>query len=189
MRAGALALLLSFVGVSSANAQKSADRYDDMFRKYSKRYFGVGFDWKYFKAQAMAESQLNPAAQSSVGARGLMQLMPSTFKQIQTKSPEFASIDDPEWNIAAGIRHDRSLWKLWEQIVPDSQRPYFMTASYNAGAGTIGRASEVAKGKQLDHAHWSSIESVAPSVPRWRWQETLPYVRKIEKNYEALKNR
>jgi soluble lytic murein transglycosylase-like protein len=182
-----LVLIALVVNAAPAVAQKSADKYDDIFRKYSKRYFGVGFDWKYFKAQAMAESELNPAAESRVGARGLMQLMPSTFKQIQSKRPEFASIDDPEWNIAAGIMHDRHLWRQWEKnAVPDSQRPLFMTASYNAGEGTITRAAVVAKGKQLDHAHWSSIETIAPTVPRWRYRETLGYVRKIEKNYELL---
>lgn len=183
-----VAALAAFVmNASALTAQKSADKYDDIFRKYSKRYFGVGFDWKYFKAQAMAESELNPAAESRVGARGLMQLMPSTFKHIQTRRPEFASIDDPEWNIAAGIMHDRHLWRQWEKnAVPDSQRVLFMTASYNAGEGTITRAAAVAKDKQLDHAHWSNIEIIAPTVPRWRYRETLPYVRKIQKNYEVL---
>ena len=28
-----------------------SDRYDSYFKKYAKRYFGVGFDWKLFKAQ------------------------------------------------------------------------------------------------------------------------------------------
>ena len=120
----------------------------------------------------------------------LMLLMPSTFAQIQSKRPEFTSINDPEWNIAAGIMHDRHLWKQWEKkVVPDSQRPLFMTASYNAGEGTITRATAVAKDKQLDHAHWSSIEMIAPTVPRWRYRETLGYVRKIEKNYEAVKRK
>jgi soluble lytic murein transglycosylase-like protein len=35
--------------------------------------------------------------------------MPSTFEQIQSKNPEFTSIDDPEANIAAGISYDRHL--------------------------------------------------------------------------------
>ena len=32
------------------------ERYDDSFRKYSKRYFGPGFDWRLFKAQEMAKA-------------------------------------------------------------------------------------------------------------------------------------
>ncbi|MEE2964240.1 MAG: hypothetical protein VX427_08870, partial [Acidobacteriota bacterium] len=38
--------------------------YDQYFSKYSKRFFGVGFDWYYFKAQALAESTLDEDARS-----------------------------------------------------------------------------------------------------------------------------
>lgn len=172
---------------AARNARHDNTRYDAFFRKYSKRYFGIGFDWKYFKAQGMAESELNAAARSYVGARGVMQLMPSTFQQIQTKRPEFQSIDDPEWNIAAGIMHDRYLWRLWEPVGPDSDRTRFMFGSYNAGEGTITRATAAARAKQLDEMRWPSIEMVAPEVPRWRYRETLGYVHKIDTNYTRLR--
>ena len=168
------------------NARHDNTRYDAYFRKYSKRYFGIGFDWKYFKAQGMAESELSATARSYVGARGVMQLMPSTFQEIQTKRPEFQSIDDPEWNIAAGIMHDRYLWKLWAPVVADSETANFMFASYNAGEGTITRATATARAKQLDPL-WPNIELVAPEVPRWRYRETLGYVKKIGTNYGALR--
>ena len=183
----ASAVFVAIVAMSStASAQPSTDRYDETFRKYSKRYFGIGFDWKLFKAQAMAESELNPNARSRVGARGLMQLMPSTYKLIASKRTDFKSIDDPEFNIAAGILHDRDMWRAWEKRVPDDQRQHFMFASYNAGEGTILRASAAARAKKLDHSSWPSIETVAPSVPKWRYTETLGYVKKIGRNYEAL---
>jgi len=168
------------------NARHDNTRYDAFFRKYSKRYFGVGFDWQYFKAQGMAESELSATARSSVGARGVMQLMPSTFQEIQTKRPEFESIDDAEWNIAAGIMHDRYLWKLWEPVGPDSDRTKFMFGSYNAGEGTIARATAAAHARQLDEMRWPNIELVAPQVPRWRYRETLGYVKKIDENYGTL---
>src|SRR6266568_986457 len=60
-------------------AKKISERYDPTFRKYTKRFFGPAFDWKYFKAQGFAESGLKADAQSWVGARGVMQLMPSTY--------------------------------------------------------------------------------------------------------------
>ena len=183
------------VPASDAGAQRqgAAKRsttsiYDPIFRKYSKRYFSVAFDWRYFKAQAMAESELNPKARSRVGARGLMQLMPSTFQTIATRRPEFASIDDPEWNIAAGILHDRDTWRMWEKTVAADERHPFMFGTYNAGEGPITRAAAMARAKKLDHARWPSIEQVAPEIPRWRYQETLGYVRKISTNYEALRN-
>jgi soluble lytic murein transglycosylase-like protein len=186
MRRFVLALLVGAAAAPSVGAQHTA-RYDGAFRRYSKRFFGVGFDWRYFKAQGMAESDLDPRARSAVGARGLMQLMPSTFQQIATNRPSFKSIDDPEWNIAAGILHDRDLWQLWEPI-PEAERRSFMFASYNAGEGPITRAVAAARAKKLDHARWPNIEIIAPTVPRWRYRETLGYVRKIALNYDWLRN-
>ena len=171
---------------ASRAASRDQGRYDDTFRKYSKRYFGVAFDWRYFKAQGIAESGLSPTARSWVGARGVMQLMPSTFHEIQSHRPEMRSIDDPEWNIAAGIMHDRDMWRLWERTTPENERHRFMFASYNAGEGTILRACTVAKGAQLDQSFWASIERVAPRVARWRYRETLGYVRRIDSTYARL---
>lgn len=91
--------------VARAQARRDADKYDETFRRYSKRYFGVAFDWRWFKAQGMAESNLDSAATSFVGARGVMQLMPATYRMIQSKRPEFGPIDDPEWNIEIGRAH------------------------------------------------------------------------------------
>jgi membrane-bound lytic murein transglycosylase F len=166
--------------------RKMNDRYDPIFRKYTKRYFGPTFDWHYFKAQGFAESELKPTAVSWVGARGLMQLMPSTFAGISSKRPEFASIDDPEWNIAAGIMHDRYLWKLWQDKVSDEEQHRFMFASYNAGEGTINRARGVALTK-LGAPDWLNVERVAPTVTRWRFRETLGYVKRIDSTYQSMK--
>ena len=164
-------------------------RYDDLFRKYSKRFFGVGYDWRYFKAQGMAESNLDSAARSYVGARGIMQLMPSTFAQIQSRRTEFESIDHVEWNIAAGILHDRYLWQRWKELGIDDERRRFMFGSYNAGEGPILRARGMARQRELDAHAWASIEQVAPEVQRWRYRETLGYVKKIQRNHEKLAER
>ena len=169
-------------------AAKATSQYDETFRKYSKRYFGPGFDWQHFKAQSMAESNLDPNATSYVGARGLMQLMPSTYAMIQTKRPEFGPINDPEWNIAAGIMHDRYLWKLWSKQISEDERLNYMFSSYNAGEGTLARAMKVAQAQKLDHSRWSNIETIAPTVPRWRYRETLGYVRKIDGYYGSLRS-
>ena len=176
----------AFERVAAArNARKISVRFDPTFKKYSKRYFGPAFDWRYFKAQGFAESGLKPDATSWVGARGLMQLMPSTYREIASHRPEFGPIDQPEWNIAAGIMHDRYLWQLWQRDVPDDERHRFMFASYNAGEGTIARALTVARTKGGAPA-WSSIEQIAPSVQRWRYTETLGYVKRIDSTYARL---
>ena len=172
---------------ASQRSRGSPDRYDDTFRKYSKRFFGSDFDWRVFKAQGLAESNLDSNATSRVGARGVMQLMPSTFGEIASKNPDFGKhIDDPEWNIAAGISYDRRLWNAWGQDSVGQHQREFMFASYNAGRRTILGAQLTARNAKLDARSWPSIESVAPEVPRWRYKETLGYVKTIGSNLATL---
>jgi membrane-bound lytic murein transglycosylase MltF len=167
-------------------SRKATAKYDPTFQKYTKRYFGAGTDWRWFKAQGMAESDLTPGARSRVGARGIMQLMPSTYGQIKSALPRFGAIDDPEWNIAAGILHDHDLWTMWTRDVPEANRWAFMFGAYNAGEGTIMRARKTAAAQRLDHSQWNAIERVAPTVERWRYSETLGYVRTITANKNAM---
>lgn len=188
MKRFAFVALLVLAATPLSAQQKDNGRYDDHFRKYSKRFFGVGFDWQYFKAQGLAESDLIPTARSRVGARGIMQLMPGTYEMIRkNRSEKMGAIDDPEWNIAAGILHDRGLWHRWDDTESTEDRLRFMFGSYNAGEGPIIRARKLAKAQQLNDQYWKSIESIAPKVDRWRYTETLPYVRKIEKNHQWLR--
>ena len=185
--AGALMLVLTMGSWDAAQAQSAVtDRYDDTFRKYSKRFFGVGFDWRIFKAQGMAESNLDPNAKSWVGARGIMQLMGSTYKEIRSKNPELGEINDPEWNIAAGISYNRRLWTLWKKDSDEGHLNEFMFGSYNAGRSVLLRAQQTARERALDQRFWPSIQTVAPAVPRWRYTETLTYVDRIKANVARM---
>ncbi|MBA2683520.1 MAG: transglycosylase SLT domain-containing protein [Gemmatimonadaceae bacterium] len=186
MITASFALAVSALPYSAGAQRVPSDRYDAYFKKYTKRYFGIGFDWKLFKAQGMAESGLSPTAKSWVGARGIMQLMPSTYQAIRSHRPEMTAIDDPQWNIAAGIMHDRDMWQLWKDSVPDDDRWRFMFGGYNAGEVTIFRAQSVARASKLNERTWPNIESVAPTVPRWRYKETLAYVHTIQENRKKL---
>lgn len=181
-----VAFLFVLGGAASASAETVTDRYDDTFRKYAQRFFGPGYDWRIFKAQAMAESNIDMNAKSWVGARGIMQLMPSTFKEIRSRNPEIVSIDKPEWNIAAGIYYNRQLWKQWIDQPVGEDGESFMLASYNAGRGTLLRAQVLARLRVLDPALWASIVSIAPEVPRWRHEETLTYVERINANLARM---
>ena len=184
-----VALLATGLAAVALQAQLVTSRYDPTFRKYSKRYFGVGFDWRVFKAQGMTESNLDPAAQSWVGARGIMQLMPSTFLEVQSRNPDFTAIDDDQWNIAAGIYYDRRLWRQWLDSVGADDHQRFMFASYNAGRIPLLRAQELARTRQLGPRLWPSIEAVAAEVPRWRHLETITYVKRIEGNLGRMDDR
>ena len=163
------------------------ERFDAAFRKYSKRFFGPAQDWREFKAQGLTESNLDTLARSYVGARGVMQLMPTTFHEVTSRNPEIQRlIDDPEWNIAAGISYDRRLWLQWAQDSVSDHRREFMFASYNAGRGTLLMAQRMARAESLDHRAWPSIEQVAPQMRRWRYRETLEYLRRIDRHLESM---
>lgn len=161
-------------GSERVDSRHWSSQYDGHFQKYAKRYFGPNFDWKWFKAQAIAESGLNPAAESSTGARGLMQILPSTFAEIRKLNPYFSHIDQPRWNIAAGIYYDRYLYDAWSEI-PDSQRLFFAFASYNAGLGGMLGAYQRSGGQATD---W-------PEVAGFVQPETRNYVERIRR----LRNR
>ncbi|MBY0488833.1 MAG: transglycosylase SLT domain-containing protein [Gemmatimonadaceae bacterium] len=181
--------LLFVSSAAQAQPRAAADRYDDAFRKAAKRQFGPAFDWRVFKAQGMAESNIDPTARSGVGARGVMQLMPMTFREVASKNPELTRIDDAESNIAAGVAYDRTLWLRWAQDSIEADRLPFMFASYNAGRGTLLQAQKRARAEQLDPRAWPSIERVAPTVPRWRHTETLGYVKRIAAFQAGLDDR
>jgi membrane-bound lytic murein transglycosylase MltF len=183
--AGVLGAML--LAAAPLAGQRGPQHLDATFRKYSKRFFGVAFDWRVFKAQGMTESNLDPGAQSRAGAHGIMQLMPSTFFEVRSRNPDFATIDEVEWNIAAGIYYDRRLWLQWlsDSVAQDDHR-HFMFASYNAGRTPILKAQGIARRRALDPRLWSSIEEVAPAVPGWRHRETVDYVRRISANLARM---
>lgn len=142
-------------------------RYDHHFTKYSKRWFGPSFDWRWFKSQAIAESGLSSDAESWAGARGIMQIMPPTLREIGERSGlPVHDPWDPGLNIAAGVWYDRWLWDLWDGI-RRRERLLIMLASYNAGAGRISADRE-----QCACDRWRGI---APYAPR----ETVGYVERI----------
>ena len=162
--------------------------YDQHFKKYSKRFFGVGFDWHYFKAQAVAESNLREDARSPVGAVGVMQVMPRTFDEIQRKNPAITgSLDQPRWNIAAGIWYDRQHFVVWAADRSLIERLKFMFGSYNAGRASILRAQQLALGEGLNATLWESVAGALPRVTGRRSQETVSYVSRVFDIKQALR--
>jgi membrane-bound lytic murein transglycosylase MltF len=189
MRTLLILIILFFSSSGSADTKEfpCTKKYDHHFRKYSKRFFGVSFDWRWFKAQAITESNLKPRARSSQRAKGIMQLLPSTFRQMRKKHPKLSrNIYNPRWNIAAGIAYNRHLWDRWKNINLFQNRLCFTFASYNAGFSTIRRAQKICKRKNLDGTKWTSIEKIAHRVGSWNHQQTIAYVDKIHIIYTYI---
>jgi soluble lytic murein transglycosylase-like protein len=173
-------LVAALLGLALAGPAPAADppvdsarytsEYDGHFQKYAKRYFGPHFDWRWFKAQAITESNLDPRALSSAGAMGLMQVLPSTFAEIQRANPHFRDIHEPRWNIAAGIWYDRYLYRqdVWKDL-DDENQLLLAFAGYNAGLGGALRAFRRTP-RPAD-----SWQRVAPQAPL----ETQGYVTRI----------
>lgn len=147
-------------------------QYDFHYKKHAKHYFGILFDWRWFKAQGIAESGLIRNARSSKGALGIMQILPATFDEIFEEPVLLPGITEPRWNIAAGIAYDRYLYNRWAQQIPRSERLAFTFASYNAGYTTVKHAHNQAKARGRDAAVWAQISSYAPD-------QTQHYVKKI----------
>ncbi len=83
-------------------------------------------------AVARAESALDPTAVSPKGARGVMQLMPATAKELGVDNAF-----DPAQNIDAGARLLRQLLEKYEGRVAEA------LAAYNAGAGAVAKHNGV----------------------------------------------
>jgi len=148
--------------------------YDGHFQKFSERYFGPNFDWRWFKAQAIAESGLNRHATSTSNARGLMQLIPSTYQDIAEEQSHFGELENPLWNVAAGIYYDRMLFRKLSEL-PEQDRLYLTFASYNAGYARVRRAIKRVEGTVY---HWDQVKRYLPS-------ETRAYVARIRKLMEV----
>lgn len=99
--------------------------YDEYFEKASTTY---NVDKRLLIAVAKTESDFNPKATSGAGAKGIMQLMDSTAKDLGVTNSY-----DPQQNIMGGAKLLSQLLKKY-----DGDRNKAL-AGYNAGTGNVAR--------------------------------------------------
>ncbi|MCQ2379190.1 MAG: transporter substrate-binding domain-containing protein, partial [Victivallaceae bacterium] len=157
--------------------------YDDLFKKYGEIYH---FLWYFLVAQAYKESRFNASLVNSIGAAGLMQVMPDTAKELG-----ITNLTDPENGIAAGTKYMAKLREHFTDAATPRDVLCFTLAAYNAGLGHVLDARKLAKQQGLDPRVWFNHTEKALELLQYRKyskqakygycrsSETLPYVRDI----------
>jgi membrane-bound lytic murein transglycosylase MltF len=166
------------------NAASEAERQKfltlvTLFRRYGDQY---QFDYLMMAAQGYQESRLDQNAKSSVGAIGIMQLMPETGKE-----QKVGDVRKIEPNIHAGVKYMRFIRNSFFESEPmdDLNKSLFTFAAYNAGPGRIRQLRQEAEKRGLNPNLWfDNVERVASErIGR----ETVTYVSNIYKYYVAYR--
>ncbi len=132
-------------------------------------------------AIARQESAFNPAAVSSAGARGLLQLMPGTAKEVAKGVGLPYSKDrltsDPAYNATLGAAH-------LGELVDEFGGSYVMTfASYNAGRSRVYKWMKAygdPRDPRVDVVNW---------IERIPFTETRNYVQRVMENVQVYRAR
>jgi soluble lytic murein transglycosylase len=133
-------------------------------------------------AIARQESEFNVGAVSSAGARGLLQLLPGTAKDVAKRAGISYSKDrltgDAAYNATLGARF------LGEQIEKFDGSYVLTFAGYNAGPS---RANEWVS--RYGDPRGKSVDEVVDWIERIPYTETRNYVQRVMENYEVYKSR
>jgi soluble lytic murein transglycosylase len=132
---GGIALVLGIaVVVSILQTSQRERRWRVLAERYAR---ATGLDPALVKGVIRAESAGNPWAVSRSGARGLMQLMPATAREVAQKhdvryrGPD--DLFDPDTNVRLGTLYLAWLRKYFRND------PWLYIAAYNAGPGAVER--------------------------------------------------
>jgi len=168
--------------VSNPASEKEMARFRrlaDLFREYAGRY---DLDWLLMTAQGYQESRLDHSVQSSAGAVGVMQLLPTTGAEM-----EVGDVTELENNIHAAAKYVRFMIDRYydEAAISEQDRVLLALASYNAGPRRVRNLRSEAREAGLDPNQW--FDHVEVIAARRIGRETVDYVRNIFKYYVAYK--
>ena len=167
--------------------------YDSLIRHHAD---SLGWDWRMLAAVIYQESRFHIEATSRRGARGLMQMMPSTARHYGLLDPL-----DPAENIAAGARLLGSLMRRYRKVGENPEEIFkYALAAYNAGVGRIDDILALARHRGVDTGRWENVLEVIPEMndPEaldstgivklgvFKGKETIAYVDEVISVYEQF---
>lgn len=177
-------------GEARADLGGKLSAYDALVKKYAKEY---ELDWRLVTSQMFQESRFDPEARSWVGAIGLMQVMPTTGKDLK-----IADLTDNEQNIHGGIKLLLRYAKMFEGAeLKEKDRLRMALAAYNCGPGHVFDARRLALDQGLNPDRWfGNVEKTMlllsrPDVARrarhgyCRCDEPVKYVSQIQSRYDT----
>jgi len=167
---------------------KWTDRYDRDIRASAGAFLSAwGADaGLWWKAELIAESALDPAAQSPAAAMGLAQFMAPTWRDVKVELnlPADATPFQPEHAIRAGAYYLGKLRRAWGKVErTEADRRRLAQASYNAGLGNIMKAQQLAGGAADYPSIIAQLHRVTGDANA---AETRGYVQRIERIYNEL---
>jgi membrane-bound lytic murein transglycosylase F len=168
--------------------------YDTLIKQGAEK---LGWDWRLLASLVYQESHFSPTGESWAGARGLMQLMPSTARRFGA-----ADLDDPIQSLSAGVGYLKYLDGYWYKLIDDpNERIKFILASYNAGPSHIIDARKLAAKYGKDPSKWEGnveLFLIKKSDPKFyrdpivtagfcKCEEPVNYVRDVLDRYNEYK--
>jgi soluble lytic murein transglycosylase len=150
--------------------------YPRAFREHVEKSceLAANLDPDLLQALMREESALDPKALSWAGALGLTQLMPTTAAEVASRlklhPPTVAQLLEPELNLRIGGFYLSGLVNQFKGI------KHYAIASYNAGAGSVGRWRKEHPEDQIDE--W--VEDIPLT-------ETRNYVKRVLRSYNTYR--
>ncbi len=202
---------LSPIDLGFPRIEHVINSYEKTIKKHSNRY---GFDWRLILAVMNQESRFRVRAVSHRGAYGLMQIMPTTGRDL-SNALGIEGVSNPKDNIAGGVYYLWRLYNLFESDdnslfsgLHDDDRIRLTLAAYNGGPSRVRDAQRLAMFLQLDPHSWETIRDLLPMLSRrydslhqyiWEsgrptggyfmgWPETINYVESVMVYYDHYRD-
>lgn len=121
-------------------------------------------DWRLLAAIGYQESKWDPAAASSSGAKGLMQLTTETATEAKVSNPT-----DARQSIFGGARYFRQVYEKIPTHIPEPDHTWFALAAYNIGYGHLEDARVLAQKAGRDPDSWQNVREFLPLLAQEYW--------------------